>query len=67
MNDKTRFVFRGWLQLSPQERSDLIGAIQEFAAGEPGERTAFLRESAEFITKRISLGPLSDACTCCGK
>lgn len=67
MNDKTRLVFHGFLELSSEEQSQLMQAILDYYGAEQAKRAATFTENSGFVAKRISLGPLAGACPCCGK
>ena len=65
MNKKTEAVFRGFLDLSLSEQSDLIKAMNIYF--EKGDSEKIELERA-YKSKRIDVGPLSsDRCPCCGK
>jgi hypothetical protein len=65
MNEKTKRVFRGWLELSSTEREEFQKAIDEYnRASETRKRE--LRESYDRVIK-MQTGPLSQGCPCCGR
>ena len=65
MNKKTELVFKGFLELSTSEESDLIEAMNDYLKKNTKERN----ELAEvYKSRRVTLGPLSsDTCPCCGR
>lgn len=65
MNDKTRRVFHGWLELSAAERDEFEKAIREYNAAYPTKQRE-LRESADRVIK-MQTGPLTGGCPCCGR
>jgi len=67
MNDRVQFVLRGWLELTAEEQGDLLASIREYNESSPAERSVLVQENKSLVMKRISLGPLSGGCTCCGK
>ncbi len=64
MNNKTRFVLRGILDLSKAELSELVKEHDRYKRLTLGGQVEF-KESL----KRFDVGPLSttDICPCCGK
>lgn len=64
MSKKSDQVFAGWLRLSTAERDDVIRKINEYQA-EPARRRV-IEEQLE-KSYRITLGPVGDACACCGR
>jgi len=58
MNDKTQAVFNGYLNLSQQEKNDLLTEIGK-------ERDRRRRGIVESNT--VSLGPIQGGCPCCGR
>lgn len=63
MNKRTGLVFKGFLELTTSEKSDLIKAMNDYLERSTEERTELAEEY-----KRVSLGPLSrEVCPCCGK
>jgi hypothetical protein len=69
MNEKTRRVFNGWLNLTPDERREFQDAIRQYNDATEPRRT----EIRESIRKRASdarmeTGPLGGGvCACCGR
>lgn len=64
MNRKTDQVFRGFLNLSPDEQNDLIDAINDH------NKQGYIKqkEIKERFNERVDLGPISSArCACCGR
>jgi hypothetical protein len=65
MNNKTKMVFAGFLELADSDKSELIHAINEYYE-EYRQSGGSLKEFSEL--KRVTLGPLSsDSCPCCGR
>jgi hypothetical protein len=63
MNKKTEIVFRGFLELSVTERSELVDAINDYF-----KKDYLERRSVEEAYKSVVLGPLSsNVCPCCGR
>jgi hypothetical protein len=65
MNNKTKRVLRGFIELDASERNELIDEINEYQNG--------TRELRETITKSIrndntiNFGPVPSQCPCCGR
>ena len=64
MNNKTRFVLRGLLDLSKDEFSELVKEHDRYKRLTLGGQVEFTES-----LKRFDVGPLSTAgiCPCCGK
>jgi hypothetical protein len=66
MNDKTKIVMNGFLNLSLAEKTELVKNIGEFFQSKDDHKIK-LNEDISITVKRV-LGPLSQLnCTCCGK
>lgn len=62
MNKKTTQVFIGFLNLTDQEKNELIDQINRYQEG-----NSIVRKSLK-ETFRLELGPVSSSnCPCCGK
>jgi hypothetical protein len=66
MNDKTRKVFNGWLNLTIGERQELQAAILRFNTSTDSEQRQ-LRESVRDSVMKMDTGPLGGRCACCGR
>ena len=66
MNDKTRRVFNGWLELSATEREEFAKAVREYNA-ETFTKQRELRESTQDRVMKMQTGPLAPGCPCCGR
>jgi len=67
MNEKTRTVFNGWLNLTVGERQELEAAVRRFNTSTETERRQ-LRESTRDSVMKMDTGPLGGGgCVCCGR
>lgn len=66
MNDKTKLVLNGFLELNASEQADLIREINRLREERPSEKRAIKSRITEDV-QRMDLGPTSDFCTCCGR
>lgn len=67
MNDKTKFVFNGWLALSESEREELAEAIRQYQAGSLSKKSS-LNESTRDSVMKMQTGPHGRTiCACCGR
>ena len=68
MNDKTKLVFAGLLELSTAERQELFREWERYRKATISEMIR-LKESYRTAAKRVSLGPLAstERCPCCGR
>jgi hypothetical protein len=69
MNDKTKKVFLGWLNLTDGERQELEAAIRRFNTSTDSDRRQ-LRESTRDSVGKVITGPLGSSgsgCPCCGR
>ncbi len=65
MQKRTELVFRGFLQLSSFERSELINAMDDYFEKDYQEKC---RVQEAYKIKRIALGlQPQDTCPCCGR
>lgn len=65
MNVKTKFVFRGFVELDATEREELITEMNKYIQG-----TVDLKESLTKIIRSdttINFGPAPGGCPCCGR
>jgi hypothetical protein len=65
MNNKTKLVFRGFVELTDSERTELIAEISKYQNG-----TRDLRESLSKSVRSdttINFGPAPGNCPCCGR
>lgn len=61
MNDKTKRVMNGLLNLSDVERNELEEELRRY-------RMKTTREQELFKTEmRVASGPMGNACPCCGR
>lgn len=63
MNKKTELVFAGWLGLNPDELEELNNAINNYMGQSQNRQIEIARD----LNQSIRLGPLEQACPCCGK
>ncbi len=61
MTNNTELVYKGFLRLSEDEKNVFIDEINRYLRKDVSERTIIAKQ------ERITLGPLSTACVCCGK
>ena len=67
MNDKTKLVFNGWLDLNERERDDFAKAIREYESGPISKRSS-LTESTRDSVRKMQTGPHGrTTCACCGR
>lgn len=67
MNEKTKTVFNGWLNLSEMERLELDKAVREYRESSNTTRDS-IRESVRKSATRMETGPLGGGgCPCCGR
>jgi hypothetical protein len=66
MNEKTRRVFNGWLNLTIGERQELEAAIRRYNTSTESEQRQ-LRESTRSSVMKMDTGPLGTVCSCCGR
>lgn len=68
MNEKTRKVVKGFMELNDEERKEFISKINEYMRGTTTEKET-IRKSVvvESHAASINLGPASNACPCCGR
>lgn len=68
MNEKTRKVIKGFIGLNDEERKEFIAKVDEYINGntvvKENLRKSIMNESH---TAGVNLGPLSNACPCCGR
>lgn len=66
MNEKTRLVFIGWLELTDPEKENFASAVNDFR-----RRSSASQRLTETLYKEfkelIVLGPTSTVCPCCGR
>ncbi len=64
MDIQTEQVFRGFLRLTPQQKNDLIDAMNDYYKQSSTKQRLLETD----YTKRADLGPLaSNTCQCCGR
>jgi hypothetical protein len=61
MTKNTELVYKGFLRLSEDEKNMLIQELNRYLKKDYNARVKMANQ------ERISLGPLSTACVCCGK
>lgn len=60
MTNNTKRVFKGYSELSLEEKRNFINKVQKLNEQEtPTQRRRFM--------EKIDLGPTTDPCPCCGK
>ena len=68
MNDKTRYVFAGWLMLNEQERGVLREKIAQYYESDEYERRRLVESYRADLRKlEMQTGPLGKVCPCCGR
>lgn len=72
MNQKTRFVFNGIINLSRAEQQEIIQALQERSGKNAAEKLNEEYRNFSYIEKAINegrkIGPTDEnVCTCCGR
>ncbi len=65
MNERTRIVFNGFLELTQSEQQEFISAVINHSRMTEVEKR--LVESETKSMTRVSLGPLGNVCPCCGR
>ena len=65
MDNETRLVFQGWLNLSTEQRKELAKAVADYERADLYGR----RRMTEDLGRRVKsyLGPLGGRCGCCGR
>ena len=67
MTDKTVLVLHGYFQLSAPERQEFVEELNKYLT----ERETNTKKSIEFnndrAATRITSGPISSGCACCGR
>lgn len=66
MNEKTKLVFRGWLELTADEQQQLSHAIRQYNEKLFSEQRALQADLHKSVT-RMQTGPLGQTCPCCGR
>lgn len=64
MNDNVLLVLQGFLNLTDDERAELIRQITRY--NQTYDKGEFRRDIGERV-KSVDLGPLSNTCKCCGR
>ncbi len=65
MNDKTRTVFVGWLELTEAERRDFASEVTSAQQKSGSEQRRLLEEGRTAV--KSYLGPVGQSCPCCGR
>jgi hypothetical protein len=65
MDQKTKVVFLGWLNLSEKQRQDLLGAVRDFERQPSFKKESQLKEHRGAV--KHYLGPVGSGCPCCGR
>jgi len=64
MNNKTKLVFTGWIKLTKQEKEIFAKEVNSYIEKSMNEQ----RQISDAMSRTaINLGPLGNACPCCGK
>lgn len=66
MNEKTTRVFKGWLELTDDERRLLSDAIRQYSEKTSSGKQVLKEEVRASVTK-MQTGPLGPTCPCCGR
>jgi len=66
MNDKAKIVFAGYCNLSYEDRKEFRLALRGFEDKNFEEKQKVKKQISESVSK-ISLGPISEVCPCCGR
>lgn len=61
MNDKTKLVLKGYLELNEHERNDLIKELNKTIDLSSSQK------SRKFGEISMELGPVTRGCPCCGR
>jgi hypothetical protein len=61
MTKNTELVYKGFLRLSEEEKEILIQELNKYLKKDYKKRMKIVNQ------ERITLGPLSNTCVCCGK
>jgi hypothetical protein len=61
MNDKTKRVMSGLLNLSDSERTEVEEGLRSYRSKSIGEQERYKTEL------RVTSGPVSSSCPCCGR
>lgn len=66
MNEKTRKVIKGFTELNEDEKKEFIAKVNEYINGNTMVKEN-VRKSVNESHTAINLGPVSNACPCCGR
>jgi hypothetical protein len=67
VSKRVAYVANGWLDLSFTERQALAEFLEEYSNAEYERKSRVERQLEQKAYERISLGPMSTSCPCCGK
>lgn len=69
MKSKAAHVFKGWIELTQDEKNEVISAINEYMNSAPTDKLAIraraLNESKASLS--FDTGPTGGGCPCCGR
>ncbi len=65
MNVKTKRVFRGFVELSPAERAELVAEMNKYIQG--GTQLQESLEKSIRSDNTVNFGPAPGGCPCCGR
>ena len=66
MTNNSTLVFKGFLELTDEEREEVIDAINDFYKKDFSTKRN-IQESLQEKTASIILGPTGGGCPCCGR
>lgn len=66
MDDKTKLVLNGFVNLDDDQRTELINEMNEWLKLNSVQKSSSKYGIKEAVQK-IDLGPLSKSCPCCGR
>jgi hypothetical protein len=68
VNEKTRKVFAGWLNLSETERIDFDSEVAKYKQGSSTTKDSIRESVRKSGSTRMETGPLGPGgCPCCGR
>ena len=66
MTDKTKFVMKGYIELSDEEKADFIDELNNYNKSGRALQENFSERVGKSINS-VVFGPLSKQCPCCGR
>ncbi len=67
MDREVALVIRGYINLTPAQRSEFVDYINQYNQGTQTDRDGITRESVHKGAQRMDIGPVGGGiCPCCG-